>query len=88
MLTEGQSLPSQKNELVDKYFEGQVCGFHVGHFPKGHMPTGTSSSELILARLILNEDFERWFGEEKTYEIRYSEGFEPYIIMKRVLIPW
>ncbi|CAM6107877.1 unnamed protein product [Calypogeia fissa] len=64
---------------------GSLRGFHVNHYPAGHNPT----------------DFEKWRelsdssndGERpccevcRSYNIKFSEGFEPFVICSRKLIP-
>lgn len=39
--------------------------FHIKWFFKGHKPT----------------DFKRWYKTDEPYEVRYEEGFEPYVVM-------
>jgi len=53
------------------YSKGQATGFHVGHFPKGHMPT----------------DYSKWFSSETSFSVNYSEGYEPYVLAARKLLP-
>lgn len=46
--------------------------FHINWYFKGHKPT----------------DFERWYKTEEPYEVRWEQGFEPYVVLcKNKLIP-
>mmetsp|Transcript_22368 Transcript_22368/g.66296 ORF Transcript_22368/g.66296 Transcript_22368/m.66296 type:complete len:650 (-) Transcript_22368:65-2014(-) len=39
--------------------------FHINWFFKGHRPT----------------DFDRWYKTDEPYEVRYEQGFEPYVVL-------
>jgi hypothetical protein len=43
-------VPIAKEDLLSQFHQKTVCGFHVNHFPKGHMPTGLLLSKCIYLR--------------------------------------
>jgi hypothetical protein len=81
-ISDAQEMVVKGVDAVCKGFaNGDLRGFHVNHYPAGHTPT----------------DFEKWrrirTGEIpccevcRSFSIRYEEGFEPFIICARKLIP-
>lgn len=52
--------------------KGEASPFHVGHYPRGHLPTA------------LNE---AWFSASAPYEVDYVEGYEPYVVAPREQLP-
>lgn len=64
-------LPSTKSQIVEMYKNQQVVGFHTGHFAPGHKAT----------------NFEYWITTDSIYQVKYQEGFEPYIIGSRKALP-
>ena len=52
--------------------KGEASPFHVGHYPRGHLPTA------------LNE---AWFSASAPYEVDYVEGYEPYVVALREQLP-
>lgn len=83
-------IPMSESALVDSYIAGDVEGFHITQFPKGHRAT----------------DFRRWFAGESSsgkrgaaegsgfllsehrhgadaYLVDYEEHYEPYVVMAR-----
>lgn len=68
-----EMLPRTKKELTDMYWGKKIGGFHTKGFKGGHGPT----------------DFERWLKNktDDIYDIRYKNGFEPYVMGYRPGIP-
>jgi len=70
---QGVPLPNSRDEVARLMRAGDAEGFHTTRYPKGHLPT----------------QFEKWLslaqGEE--YSVRYSLGFEPYIVARRSQVP-
>jgi len=82
-------LPRSGFILKEAYEAGEVEGFHVSHFPRGHRAT----------------NFHRWFagldagsGPEygrfvqashgvNAYPVQYEEHFEPYVVVARADVP-
>jgi len=64
-------LPSTQEALSSLWVRGAAAGFHTSYYPKGHGPT----------------NFVRWFEAKHIYPIAYEENFEPYVVMRKDLIP-
>ena len=71
MTSETDEIPQTRENLYKLYNENNVSGFHVGHFPKGHAPT----------------NYNKYFTCDSPYEVNYSEGYEPYVIVYRKKVP-
>ncbi len=50
----------------------RLQGFHMDGFVNGHRAT----------------DFDRWMDAEVAYRAVYEEGYEPYVIVQRSMVPW
>jgi len=72
-------------ELIDK---GQAEGFHLSHFPQGHGPTqfDTFWEKSLHCSTSTNDNMEECIWKE-SYNIRYKELFEPYIVMASADVP-
>lgn len=64
-------LPATKSEAVQLYSEKKMIGFHTKHFAPGHKAT----------------NYEKWMQSNTIYPVQYEEGFEPYIIGAKKLMP-
>ncbi|KAJ1450244.1 glycosyl-transferase for dystroglycan-domain-containing protein [Pelagophyceae sp. CCMP2097] len=63
-----------RSALQEACSAGSAEGFHASGFAKGHGPT----------------DFEKWFSAdeaEKPYAALYAQGFEPYIVASKAVLP-
>jgi len=61
-----------KDDVVRMMENGRSQGFHMDGFVNGHRAT----------------DFEKWSTAEIAYRAQYEEGYEPYILVQRKLVPW
>lgn len=57
--------------LLDQWNKGLVLPFASQVWPQGHRAT----------------NFDKWKGAHASYEAVYEEGFEPFVIMNRLLVP-
>lgn len=66
-------LPQSKGEVAQLLRAGKAEGFHVTRYPRGHQAT----------------DFDRWLAESEggVYPVEYEEGFEPYVVCRRLEVP-
>jgi hypothetical protein len=64
-------VPQTKEQLYALYSEEIVKGFHMKHYTTGHGPT----------------NFAKWFDTNREFSVEYLEGFEPYGIVAKSLIP-
>lgn len=62
---------SSKGCLIRQWDEGRVSPFASRVWTQGHRAT----------------NFDRWKGATMPYEVTYEEGFEPFVIMNRLLVP-
>ncbi|KAL3694041.1 hypothetical protein R1sor_007692 [Riccia sorocarpa] len=66
--------------------EGWVCGFHIQHYPRGHGPTDFDLwSQLFQKEEAQSDDI--CCAVCRSYDITYEEGFEPFVICSREVIP-
>ncbi|KAK9805256.1 hypothetical protein WJX72_009116 [[Myrmecia] bisecta] len=61
-----------KPAAVAAFAAGQIVGFQLERYPKGHAST----------------NYQRWVTAKKPYLTDYDEGYEPYLIVARKYIPW
>ncbi|XP_077994855.1 xylosyl- and glucuronyltransferase LARGE1-like [Glandiceps talaboti] len=59
--------PKSKEELVEKYINGEYDYFHRTKYPPGHKPT----------------DYERWLDATEEYMVRWNRGYEPYLVLQK-----
>lgn len=64
-------MPSSKTLVHSLYENQQIIGFHTKHFAPGHKAT----------------NFDLWFQSNFPYQVNYEEGYEPYVIAFRSLVP-
>ncbi|CAM9916290.1 unnamed protein product [Scytosiphon promiscuus] len=62
---------SSKGSLVRQWEEERVVPFASRLWVQGHRAT----------------NFDRWKGARTPYEVGYEEGFEPFVVMNRLLVP-
>lgn len=62
---------SSKRSLLQQWDDGRVVPFASRVWAQGHRTT----------------NFDRWKGANTPYEVAYEEGFEPFVIMNRLLVP-
>lgn len=63
--------PQNKSQAVAQYDSGTIFGFRTNVFLKGHGAT----------------NFARWRNTSEPYEIKWEDGFEPYIVMRTTGAP-
>ncbi|KAL3135953.1 hypothetical protein ABBQ32_006997 [Trebouxia sp. C0010 RCD-2024] len=61
-----------KAEALAGLGQGSLQPFHVDRFEPGHSAT----------------NFARWSTSNETYDVSYSMGFEPYVLVSKRLVPW
>ncbi|KAL3131403.1 hypothetical protein ABBQ38_007716 [Trebouxia sp. C0009 RCD-2024] len=61
-----------KAEALAGLGQGSLQPFHVDRFEPGHGAT----------------NFARWSTSNVTYDVSYSMGFEPYVLVSKRLVPW
>lgn len=64
-------LPKDKSSLRDMYKKHELAGFHEKSFPKGHGQT----------------NLPKWFEDGGSYEIKYGDKYEPFLIFNRLTTP-
>ncbi|CAM9740232.1 unnamed protein product, partial [Hapterophycus canaliculatus] len=62
---------SSKGSLLQQWGEGRVVPFASRVWTQGHRAS----------------NFDKWKGASTPYEVQYEEGFEPFVIMNRLLVP-
>jgi len=80
----GTDSPKRVSELISLFETAEADGFHVSHFPQGHSPTDFAEFTLRSRHLDEGSAIDCW---KMTYEVRYIEGFEPYIVMATNYVP-
>ncbi|KAL2633662.1 hypothetical protein R1flu_005141 [Riccia fluitans] len=63
---------SGKANLAKMWEEGTLRDFASHVYPLGHGPTNT----------------ERWLSSAAMYQVQYRDGYEPYFLCARRLVPW
>eukprot|EP00191_Tetraselmis_sp_GSL018_P025045 CAMPEP_0177623176 /NCGR_PEP_ID=MMETSP0419_2-20121207/28763_1 /TAXON_ID=582737 /ORGANISM="Tetraselmis sp., Strain GSL018" /LENGTH=347 /DNA_ID=CAMNT_0019123711 /DNA_START=613 /DNA_END=1656 /DNA_ORIENTATION=+ len=66
------SAQADKFEVVKLFEDGTIEQFAKREFDKGHRAT----------------NYERWKQARSEYALQYEEGFEPFVVAARALIPW
>jgi hypothetical protein len=61
-----------KDAMVAAYQRGDALAFQVAQYSPGHGP----------------DDADRWVSTSTTYPIQYQKGYEPYLLMRRDMVPW
>ena len=54
---------------------------HAAGFPCPHPVAVSVSRPLLLCSIV---DFPRWFKTNDSYSIPYQEGFEPYVLVRKL----
>lgn len=75
--SEGRQLAAaavMKNKAfaVNAFQAEKLVGFQVKQYPQGHSPT----------------NYTKWTKATKQYSVKYSKGYEPYIVVARQYVPW
>jgi len=65
-------LPRSKTHVLKAWENGEAQGFHTNYYPKGHSPT----------------QYTTWFHATKCYRVKYEENFEPYLVIRKNLVPF
>jgi glycosyltransferase-like protein LARGE len=85
----GGVLPLAFNELYSKWSQDQVTAFHVKHFAKGHAPSDYPRW-FLTSRGIADKPTPHSSSVEmlsSAYEVAYQEFYEPYVVMRKSLVP-
>lgn len=61
-----------KDAAVAMFWDGRIKPFHGDRYSAGHRAT----------------DFKKWLTATRPYSIVYEQGFEPYVLVHRKLVPW
>ena len=83
-----ETCPSSVSNLKEIVDRGQAEGFHQSHFPQGHGPTRFDlfwKKSLYYPGSIVESAEDHFWNE--SYDIRYKDLFEPYIVMASVDVP-
>lgn len=75
-VTRDVSRPTTFDELAEQLQTHQSCSFYGHHCRTCHLPTN-------LRRFVSQHQS----GTEEPYEVKYQEGFEPYVIVDRTSLP-
>eukprot|EP00854_Cymbomonas_tetramitiformis_P021399 gene21399-25727_t len=71
-LQDAQDLAAAGKPLAKQlYRQGKISAFAADQYPPGHRATLTS----------------RWMMSSEPFDALYEEGYEPYVLVSRILVP-